>query len=90
MGRRKLDPEDVIGSMLDSGLYAIGTAESVRDQLVAQWEQFPAEYITMIYHYAQMPKEAVIENMTAFNEVIKPALDELTAAAGHDLAEAAE
>lgn len=90
MGRRKLHPDDVIGSMLDSGLYTIGTAESVRDQLVAQWETFPAEYITMIYHYAQMPKEAVIENMTAFNEVIKPALDEITAAAGHDLAEAAE
>lgn len=90
MGRRKLHPDDVIGSMLDSGLYTIGTAESVRDQLVEQWEKFPAEYITMIYHYAQMPKEAVIENMTAFNEVIKPALDEITAAAGHDLAEAAE
>ena len=89
MGRRKLDPEDVVGSMLDSGLYAIGTAESVRDQLVAQWETFPAEYITLIYHYAQIPKDKTIENIIAFNEVVKPALDEITAAAGH-LAEAAE
>ena len=89
MGRRKLDPEDVVGSMLDSGLYAIGTAELVRDQLVAQWETFPAEYITLIYHYAQIPKDKTIENIIAFNEVVKPALDEITAAAGH-LAEAAE
>jgi alkanesulfonate monooxygenase SsuD/methylene tetrahydromethanopterin reductase-like flavin-dependent oxidoreductase (luciferase family) len=89
MGRRKLDPEDVIGSMLDSGLYAIGTAESVRDQLVAQWETFPAEYITLIYHYAQIPKEQTIENIIAFNEVVKPALDEITASAGH-VAAAAE
>jgi alkanesulfonate monooxygenase SsuD/methylene tetrahydromethanopterin reductase-like flavin-dependent oxidoreductase (luciferase family) len=89
MGRRKLDPEDVVGSMLESGLYAIGTAESVRDQLVAQWETFPAEYITLIYHYAQIPKDKTIENIIAFNEVVKPALDEITAAAGH-LAEAAE
>jgi len=89
MGRRKLDPEDVVGSMLESGLYAIGTAESVRDQLVAQWEVFPAEYITLIYHYAQIPKDKTIENIRAFNEVIKPALDEITASAGH-IAEAAE
>ncbi|MEK9901102.1 MAG: hypothetical protein VW516_10185, partial [Rhodospirillaceae bacterium] len=90
MGRRKLDEADVIGSMLSSGLYCIGTAESVRDQLVAQWEQMPAEYITLIYHYAQMPKDKVIQNMTEFNEVVKPALDEITANAGHDMAEAAE
>lgn len=89
MGRRKLDPEDVIGSMLDSGLYAIGTAESVRDQLVAQWETFPAEFITLIYHYAQIPKDKTIENIIAFNEVVKPALDEITASAGH-VAAAAE
>ncbi len=90
MGRRKLDEADVIGSMLSSGLYCIGTAESVRDQLVAQWEEMPAEYITLIYHYAQMPKDKVIQNMTEFNEVVKPALDEITANAGHDMAEAAE
>ncbi|MEK9662223.1 MAG: hypothetical protein VW644_10900, partial [Alphaproteobacteria bacterium] len=82
--------DDVIGSMLSSGLYCIGTAESVRDQLVAQWEQMPAEYITLIYHYAQMPKDKVIQNMREFNEVVKPALDEVTANAGHDVAQAAE
>jgi len=90
MGRRKLNEADVIGSMLDSGLYCIGTAESVRDQLVAQWEAMPAEYITLIYHYAQMPKDKVIQNMKEFNEVVKPALDEVTVNAGHDVAAAAE
>jgi len=90
MGRRKLDEADVIGSMLDSGLYCIGTAESVRDQLVEQWERMPAEFITLIYHYAQMPKEKVIKNMELFNAVVKPALDEVTAKAGHDVAQAAE
>jgi alkanesulfonate monooxygenase SsuD/methylene tetrahydromethanopterin reductase-like flavin-dependent oxidoreductase (luciferase family) len=89
MGRRKLDESDVIGSMLDSGLYAVGTAESVRDQLAAQWDAFPAEYITLIYHYAQMPKERVIDNMVKFNEVVKPVLDEKTEAA-HSKAAAAE
>jgi len=37
-----------------------------------------------------MPKDKVIQNMVEFNEVVKPALDEITARAGHDMAEAAE
>ena len=50
----------------------------------------PAEFITLIYHYAQMPKDKVIKNMIEFNEVVKPVLDEITAKAGHDMAIAAE
>jgi hypothetical protein len=37
--------------------------------------------MTLIFHYAQMPKEVVIENMSLFMEHIKPALDELVDAA---------
>jgi len=37
-----------------------------------------------------MPKEKVIKNMELFNAVVKPALDEVTAKAGHDVAQAAE
>jgi hypothetical protein len=31
-----------------------------------------------IFHYAQMPADAVIRNMELFMEHVKPALDELT------------
>ena len=78
MGRRSLDPADVVQSIIDSGLYAIGTVDDVRTQLVEQWKQLPAEYITLIFHYAQMPKDVVIRNMEVFMAQIKPALDELT------------
>ena len=37
---------------------------------------FPAEYITLINHYAQTPKEIVIETLDTFMRTIKPALDE--------------
>ncbi len=77
MGRRKLDMSDVYGSMLSSGLYVVGTLDSVRKQLIEQWKVFPAEHICMIYHYAQMPKEEVINTVGTFMEHIKPALDEV-------------
>ena len=90
MGRRRLDMKDVYGSMMESGLYAVGTPEQVRDELVRQWKVFPAEYMTLIFHYAQMPKDKVLWNMKAFNEVVKPALDAIVAEAQGSPAAAAQ
>jgi hypothetical protein len=56
----------------------VGTVDEVQTQLVEEWEQFPVEYLTLIYHCAQIPKEVVIENLKLFMHEIKPALDELT------------
>ena len=78
MGRRRLrDPNNIVRSMIDTGLYSFGTADEVKDQLVAQWRKMPAEYIVLIFHYAQMPKERVIYNLEKFMTDVKPALDEL-------------
>ena len=90
MGRRRLDMKDVFGSMMESGLYVVGTPEQVRDELVKQWKVFPAEYMTLIFHYAQMPKDKVMWNMKAFNEVVKPALDAIVADAQGSPAAAAQ
>src|SRR3954464_9763891 len=73
-----LDPADVVQSVADCGLWMYGTPEMVRDQFVAQWQGLPAEYVVLIFHYAQMPADAVIRNMELFMEHVKPALDELT------------
>jgi alkanesulfonate monooxygenase SsuD/methylene tetrahydromethanopterin reductase-like flavin-dependent oxidoreductase (luciferase family) len=64
--------------MLASGLWAAGTAEGVRADLVKQWQRFPAEYIVLIYHFALQPADSVIEQLGWFMEHVKPALDELT------------
>ena len=73
-----LDPADPVQSVVDCGLWMYGTPEMVRDQFVAQWQELPAEYVVLIFHYAQMPADAVIRNMELFMEHVKPALDELT------------
>ncbi len=76
MGRRKVENDDYLGSLVNSGLFLFGTPEEVRRELLAQWDVFPAEYITLINHYAQTPKEIVIETLDTFMRTIKPALDE--------------
>lgn len=69
---------DYVQDIIDSGLWAVGTPADVRDQLVEQWKQLPAEYIILIWHFAQQPKESVIKNMEAFMTHVKPALDKYT------------
>ena len=58
--------------------HAWGSVEDVREKLVRQWELLPAEYISLIVHYAQQPKESVIRNLEVFMSEVKPALDALT------------
>ena len=70
--------EDLVDPMVATGLFVPGTVSEVRDQFVAQWKHLPAEYVILIYHYAQQPKNSVIENLRLFMEEVKPALDELT------------
>src|SRR5918911_2417962 len=44
MGRRKLShPDDIVQSIIDSGLYAFGTPSGVRDTLVEQWRGVASE-----------------------------------------------
>lgn len=73
------DENAPVDSVLNSGLWVVGTPDQVRDQYVKLWEKLPAEYVVLIYHYAQQPKDSVIENMEMFMEHVKPALDEFTA-----------
>jgi alkanesulfonate monooxygenase SsuD/methylene tetrahydromethanopterin reductase-like flavin-dependent oxidoreductase (luciferase family) len=73
------DPANPVDSVLASGLWAIGTPEQVRDHYVEEWRRMPSEYVVIIYHFAQQPKDSVIENMELWMEHVKPALDELTA-----------
>jgi hypothetical protein len=58
--------------------HALGSPDDVKDKLVRQWRKLPAEYVSLILHYAQQPKDSVIENLERFMTQVKPALDELT------------
>lgn len=78
MGQHRIAPENVVDAVTRNGMWTIGTADEVRKHLVEEWKQLPCEYLTIIYHYAQMPKERVLDNLAAFMRHVKPALDELT------------
>ncbi|MGH7906387.1 MAG: LLM class flavin-dependent oxidoreductase [Candidatus Binataceae bacterium] len=78
MGQHKVPMEGVVDAVMKSGLWTIGTVDAVRDHLIGEWKQLPCEYLTLIYHYAQMPKAEVISQLEIFMREIKPALDELT------------
>ena len=68
----------LLEAMDQTGLFQMGTVSEIRDEYVSQWKQLPAEYIVLIYHYAQAPKEAVLDQLQTFMREVKPALDELT------------
>lgn len=72
------DPDDLVQSVIDCGLWTHGSIEEIRDQFVAQWKELPAEYVVIIFHYAQQPLESVLHNMEQFMEHVKPELDALT------------
>jgi alkanesulfonate monooxygenase SsuD/methylene tetrahydromethanopterin reductase-like flavin-dependent oxidoreductase (luciferase family) len=78
MGQHRVPSENVVEAVIRNGMWTLGTVDEVRQQMVAEWKQLPCEYLTLIYHYAQMPKERVIDNLAAFMRHVKPALDELT------------
>jgi alkanesulfonate monooxygenase SsuD/methylene tetrahydromethanopterin reductase-like flavin-dependent oxidoreductase (luciferase family) len=69
--------EDAVAPMLATGLFVAGGAADVRAEFVRQWRELPAEYAVVIYHYAQQPKESVIEDLRLFMREVKPALDDV-------------
>lgn len=77
------DPEDPVGSVLAAGLFSAGTVDEVRQDFARQWDELPAEYCVLIFHYPQMPAGKVVENLEAFMTKIKPDLDERVEAANY-------
>jgi alkanesulfonate monooxygenase SsuD/methylene tetrahydromethanopterin reductase-like flavin-dependent oxidoreductase (luciferase family) len=81
------DPAAPVDSVLKSGLWVVGDVNQVREQYIETWEQMPSEYVVLIYHFAQQPKESVIRNLELFMEHVKPSLDKICDAAyGEDVA----
>jgi alkanesulfonate monooxygenase SsuD/methylene tetrahydromethanopterin reductase-like flavin-dependent oxidoreductase (luciferase family) len=70
------DPDsDFVENIKGSGIYMGGTVEEIRQQWLDIYAEFPAEYITLIFHYAQQPKEDVIEAIRLFMTEVVPYLE---------------
>ena len=70
------DPNtDWVKNISDSGLYSGGTLDQVRTDWQRTYEQVPAEFITVIFHYAQQPKDDVIRELELFMSKVVPSLE---------------
>jgi len=66
---------DPIQSVMNCGLYVGGTVEDVQQQLQSQLDRFPAEYLVLIWHWAQQPTYDVLREMERFAVDVLPKLD---------------
>jgi alkanesulfonate monooxygenase SsuD/methylene tetrahydromethanopterin reductase-like flavin-dependent oxidoreductase (luciferase family) len=70
------DPNtDWVRNISESGIYSGGTLDQVRADWQRTYEQVPAEYITLIFHYAQQPKDDVIRELELFMSKVVPSLE---------------
>jgi alkanesulfonate monooxygenase SsuD/methylene tetrahydromethanopterin reductase-like flavin-dependent oxidoreductase (luciferase family) len=76
-------PEDALAGMARTGLWSVGSVKTVREHLISHWRRVPAEFVTLIFHFAAMPADMVIENLDLFMRHIKPALDDVINDAHH-------
>ncbi len=72
---RSDDHETNIDNMIGSGIFTGGSLNQLKDQWHHIYEGLPAEYITLIWHYAQCPKEVMLEELDIFLEEVLPELD---------------
>jgi len=67
--------EENVDSMIASGIFLGGTVSELKDQWHKIYDDLPAEYITLIWHYAQCPKEVMMEELNVFLTEVLPELD---------------
>lgn len=66
---------DWANTIKESGIYIGGTLEEARDQWQKELELLPSEYITLIWHYAQVPKAVVLHELEIFMTKVLPTLN---------------
>lgn len=71
------DPKnlDWLQNIKESGLYVGGTLDQVKREWANIYTQMPSEYITLIWHYAQNPKEDVLYELETFMTKVLPNLE---------------
>ena len=65
---------DMVDRIVETGLFPCGTV----DEQVAYWQaildKVPCEYLCLIWHYAQAPKQSVIDELDLFMTKVLPRL----------------
>ena len=66
---------DWIQNIKESGIFLGGTVDTLKREWEETYEKVPSEFITLIWHYAQCPKEEVIYELETFMTKIWPDLE---------------
>lgn len=69
------DADATLQSMKESGIFLGGTVEQLKQQWRQIYNALPAEYITLIWHYAQVPKQVVLDELGVFLTEVLPELE---------------
>ena len=70
------DPDtDFVTNIKQSGIYIGGSAQQVRDEWIRMYKEVPAEYITLVCHFAQQPKDDCINTISRFMTEVWPYLE---------------
>jgi alkanesulfonate monooxygenase SsuD/methylene tetrahydromethanopterin reductase-like flavin-dependent oxidoreductase (luciferase family) len=67
--------DEMIENIKKSGIYVGGTAAQVRDEWLKMYAELPCEYITLVFHYAQQPKDDCIKTIARFMTEVWPYLE---------------
>jgi alkanesulfonate monooxygenase SsuD/methylene tetrahydromethanopterin reductase-like flavin-dependent oxidoreductase (luciferase family) len=78
---------DFVQNIKESGIFTVGTANDVRDQWRRLYDAVPCEYITLIYHFAQQPKDSVLKELELFMTKVVPHLEAASSAPAVQAAE---
>ncbi len=66
---------DWIENIKEAGIFHGGTVDQLTQQFVDAYEKVPAEYITLIWHYAQIPKDEMLYELEVFMNQVIPELE---------------
>ncbi len=66
---------DWLQNIKESGIFLGGTLDQIKRGWDDTYAQIPAEFITLIWHYAQCPKEEVLDELETFMTKILPGLE---------------
>ena len=69
------DPSALVDSMKKSELFVGGTVQESRDVWRNIYDRAPCEYITLIWHWAQCPKDVMLDELDLFMREVLPQLE---------------
>jgi alkanesulfonate monooxygenase SsuD/methylene tetrahydromethanopterin reductase-like flavin-dependent oxidoreductase (luciferase family) len=71
----KGDADKAFRDMVDTGFYTGGTLDDCIRYWQGTFARIPCEYITLIWHWAQQPKDELLEEMRLFIDKVVPELE---------------